>query len=271
MSARDHQAVRLGAFACGQAGSRLATRFGRFERMLIALSEQDLADWALTLRCVPTDAGDMMAWVEGPLREFFPFQRLFMAYGVLVAGEIKLQHYRASGHSADYLVQLATTFELKQRGSIAWWLANRQPFVIDPANPAPFVSAFELEEIESFDLGNVAGHGVLNPTANAGTYFGFTGVGVPPGPWHLDALRLIVPILSDLLTQDAAHHARVVPNMAQLTPRQVAIVRQLAMGANDKTIARRLGISEKTVRNQLSLVYSILNVHKRAELIAYMK
>jgi DNA-binding CsgD family transcriptional regulator len=251
--------------------SQWAGMFGRLERMLIALSEQDVAKWAAALRCIPTHADDWVAWVEGPVRAFFPFQRLFMACGVLVAGEIQLQHVRASGHGADYLVQLAKTFELRQRGSIAWWLTNRQPFYIDPSNPAPFVSPFELDEIRTFNLVNVAGHGVLNPAANAGTYFGFSGVSTPPGQWHLDALRLVVPILSDLLTQDAANHARRPPDVEQLTPRQLAIVRELNMGANDKTIAKRLGISEKTVRNQLSLVYAKLNVHKRAALIALMK
>ncbi|WP_179107081.1 LuxR C-terminal-related transcriptional regulator [Variovorax sp. KK3] len=178
----------------------------------------------------------------------------------------------ATGHGDDYLRQMSTTFELGQRGSLAWWFASRQPFYIDPKKPPPHASAFELDEIERFALGNVAGHGVLNAKANAGTYFGFAGVMEPLGDWHLEALTLIAPVLNDLMLSHIALIERSAPcRFEHLTARQKDIVRQLAAGKSNKAIALVLGITEKSVRNQLAKVYASVGVGRRTELIALLR
>jgi DNA-binding NarL/FixJ family response regulator len=51
-----------------------------------------------------------------------------------------------------------------------------------------------------------------------------------------------------------------------LTPRQRDIARQAAQGYPAKTIGKNLNISDKTVRNQLSVIYSILNVSGQIDL-----
>lgn len=213
-----------------------------------------------------------MDWVVGPLRAFFPFQQAFLCHGELVAGQIRVTHWKSVGHGPAYLEQLATTFELRQRGSLGWWLANRQPFAIDPHHPPPYSTTFEIEEIQAFSLRSIAAHGIINVKASAGTYFSFAGVGTPSA-WHIDALRLIAPVLNDLLlgyvaTQQAQALQK---GLAVLTPSQTTIVRHIVAGADDKSIARSLGIAEKTVRNQLTRAYAILGVHKRSQLIALLR
>ena len=54
-----------------------------------------------------------------------------------------------------------------------------------------------------------------------------------------------------------------------LTRRQFDILRLMSIGLAFKQIGRTLGLSEKTVRNQASLLYSKLRVHDRAEAILY--
>jgi len=51
-----------------------------------------------------------------------------------------------------------------------------------------------------------------------------------------------------------------------LTPRERQIVRLIADGHNNQSIARNLNMSEKTVRNRLTEVYSKLEVSSRLEL-----
>jgi DNA-binding CsgD family transcriptional regulator len=195
-----------------------------------------------------------------------------MAHGELVAGQIKTTHWLASGHEPRYLQQLATTFELEHRGSMQWWFTNRQPFTIDPQAPPSFASQFEMDEIRAFDLQNVAAHGVLNSRSNAGTYFSFAGVSSPLSDWHLEALQLMAPVLNDLYLAHIAMQATGLPVALQtLTPRQKDIVRQVAAGLDDKTVARQLGISEKTVRNQLSKIYAQLGVGKRTQLLSLLR
>ena len=59
--------------------------------------------------------------------------------------------------------------------------------------------------------------------------------------------------------------ARRPPPLDQLTPREFEILTLLAVGQSNARIARHLGLSEKTVRNQLSNVFSKLHVADRVQ------
>lgn len=240
------------------------------ERAPTSLSEIDLHAWVRAVAQQPTGPDDLTAWLQGPLKEFFPFEALVLAYGELVAGEVRVTNMLSCGHAPEYLEQIGATFDLKQRGSLQRWLVTREPFYIDPRCPPAFASAFELKEIEDFNLKNVAGHGVLNIKANAGSYFGFSGVREPLGEWHCAALGLIAPYLNAWFLSHATQAGE--SNLChRLTERQKVIARLLASGLNDKAIARHLGISEKTVRNQLTEAYARVGVHKRTQLMALLK
>ena len=56
------------------------------------------------------------------------------------------------------------------------------------------------------------------------------------------------------------------PAKVVLSPRQYAIVRQLATGATDRDIGEALGLSPRTVSNTLSKLYDRLGVSSRAYL-----
>ncbi len=54
-----------------------------------------------------------------------------------------------------------------------------------------------------------------------------------------------------------------------LTAREVEILKEIATGQANKQIARRLGISEKTVRNHVSNMYEKLHIYDRSQAILY--
>ncbi|HSP08693.1 MAG TPA: response regulator transcription factor [Candidatus Dormibacteraeota bacterium] len=56
---------------------------------------------------------------------------------------------------------------------------------------------------------------------------------------------------------------------AGLSARQFQILRLMSRGLELKQIGRELGMAEKTVRNQASLMYAKLRVHDRAQAILY--
>ena len=56
-------------------------------------------------------------------------------------------------------------------------------------------------------------------------------------------------------------------DLAELTARENAILRLVAQGAANGEIARRLFISEKTVRNHLTNIFEKLGVDSRARAI----
>lgn len=238
----------------------------------MALSAGDLQNWMRAVTTQPRHHDGLMAWINGPMRDFFPFTRVFLAHGEQVAGQIQITHWLAHGHDDSYLHQLAATFDLGVRGSLKWWLTHRRPFCIDAKRPPPFTTSFELDEIQNFGLGRIAGHGILNATSSAGTYFSFAGIPAELADWHLDALTLIAPVLNDLfLGYVAAQQEDLSILLATLTPRQNDIVRLIVNGLDDKAIARELDIAEKTVRNQLTAIYTQLGVCKRAQLMAMLR
>jgi two-component system, NarL family, response regulator YdfI len=57
------------------------------------------------------------------------------------------------------------------------------------------------------------------------------------------------------------------PPTQLLTPREVEVLHMLAEGLGNKTIARRLGISEHTVKFHVGSIFSKLNVSSRTEAV----
>lgn len=53
--------------------------------------------------------------------------------------------------------------------------------------------------------------------------------------------------------------------MTQLSPRQSEILGLVVQGQANKMIARQLMVSEKTVKNQLTIMYRKLNVQSRTQ------
>lgn len=89
----------------------------------------------------------------------------------------------------------------------------------------------------------------------------------------IDALRTVAAggvvlgprIGLDILKAVQARPARLQPPLDQLTPREVEILTLLAAGESNARIARRLGVTEKTVRNQMTGVFSKLEVADRVQ------
>jgi DNA-binding CsgD family transcriptional regulator len=84
-----------------------------------------------------------------------------------------------------------------------------------------------------------------------------------PGPDFSERDRALLTLLRPHLHQaylDAERRRHPIP---QLTPRQKDLLRLLAAGHTNAQIARRLGISEGTVRTHLENIYGRLNVSSR--------
>jgi DNA-binding CsgD family transcriptional regulator len=75
-----------------------------------------------------------------------------------------------------------------------------------------------------------------------------------------------------LVRQQGGHLCRIRPVNAMeiLTPREFVVARRFASGMSHKQIARELGVSHHTVRNQLAHLYRKLNLHDKASLAQYL-
>jgi len=242
-------------------------------------SSLDFGAWIGALNGLPKapmTGRDVLTWIEGPLRQFFPFERFLGSYGQMSGGRIRRRSLVTSGYDQEFLASLENTFDVKSRGCFAWWVTNRKPFMLDKtggrdeAGVFIFATKRELEEIERFSLGVVAAHGVLDPFANAGTYISFAGVPNNQPKQTLAALDLIAPVLHMLfLAIKQPDESRV--DLTVLTDRQRELVDLALEGLSDKAIASRLAISDHTVGNHFRAIYVQLSISKRSQLIALLK
>lgn len=76
-----------------------------------------------------------------------------------------------------------------------------------------------------------------------------------------------------LLQKNGFNRCRITPikNLEVLSPREFVIARRFSTGMSHKQIARDLGISHHTVRNQLAHTYRKLDVHDKLSLFDYLR
>jgi DNA-binding CsgD family transcriptional regulator len=242
-------------------------------------SDVDLLAWMDALRMLPVSPlteGEVLAWVEGPLRQFFPFEKFLGAYGNLSGGRVQVRSWMSSGHSREFLASRESTFDLNSRGCFAWWVSNRRAFIFDEtgAIDEPGVRSLaakrSLEEMKRFSLGVIAAHGVIDPFGMTGTFISFAGVPRTQPKRTLAALDLIAPVLHTLYLRTKQTATSTV-HLTALTDRQRELVDLAATGLSDKAIGSRLAISEHTVGNHFRAIYARLSISKRSQLIALLK
>jgi DNA-binding CsgD family transcriptional regulator len=241
--------------------------------------ELDLCAWSEALYELPTGAvteADFRAWLEGPLRRFFPFQRFFGAYGSLSGSRVQMHALMTSGHGPEFVASRLCTFDLKLRGCFAWLVATRRAIfldrngAVDAAGMRVSPTQRELDDLERFAAGALASHGVIDPFTKSGTYVGFSGVPRAQPELVLASLELISPVLHALYLRTRPFSIPVV-DVTSLTDRQRDLADLAALGLSDKEIGARLGISDHTVGNHFRAIYARLGISKRSQLIAFVK
>lgn len=76
-----------------------------------------------------------------------------------------------------------------------------------------------------------------------------------------------------MMQRNGFNRCRIIPikTLDVLSPREFVIARRFSNGMSHKQIARELGISHHTVRNQLAHTYRKLNVHDKLSLFDYLR
>jgi RNA polymerase sigma factor (sigma-70 family) len=89
----------------------------------------------------------------------------------------------------------------------------------------------------------------------------------PAWQQFVTALDTFFPAPQEALPMPEAAATRRVQALDELSPRENEVLELVAQGLDNVTIGRRLGISERTVRNHLSTILSKLDVNSRAQAI----
>lgn len=85
----------------------------------------------------------------------------------------------------------------------------------------------------------------------------------------------VSPAIARRILEEFSHMATPrqadLPEATQLTAREIEIIRELARGATNREIARRLVISENTVKNHVSNVLAKLHLRSRRDVADYVR
>jgi DNA-binding NarL/FixJ family response regulator len=85
--------------------------------------------------------------------------------------------------------------------------------------------------------------------------------------------KLIASIIDDLAREITTTHGHFAagenPVLDALTPRELEVAKMVRLGGNNKTIARKLDISERTVKAHLSAIFRKLDIQNRLHLALY--
>jgi DNA-binding NarL/FixJ family response regulator len=83
-----------------------------------------------------------------------------------------------------------------------------------------------------------------------------------------ELLRTLREITNGHRTFDRRHLPRKAWSAGPLSPRERVILRLVAAGSTNRTIATKLGIGEETVKTLLTRAFLKLDVHTRAEAVS---
>lgn len=72
-------------------------------------------------------------------------------------------------------------------------------------------------------------------------------------------------VFDPVMARDAARRGRAATGLHKLTPQELRVLQQVALGKTDKQVALDLALSPKTVRNYLDHVFEKLGVSTRTE------
>jgi DNA-binding CsgD family transcriptional regulator len=257
--------------------SQISAWIDSFDAMPVAARTGSDEGWMEALHalpCGPVTERDVVAWVDRALRPFIPFRGFLGAYGKWSSGRIHVVSWFSSGHTAEYLAERPTVFDLNSRASVAWWVAQQRPYLLHEngamdADGAPVPTlAGDLESTRRFAWGLSAVHGVVDPIGKGGTCITFTGIPWAESKQFVAALKLIAPVLHMLFLQT---RRPTLADLTGLTDRQRELLDLAVVGLPDKAIAARLRISDHTVGHHFRAIYAKLGISKRSQLIALLK
>ena len=233
-----------------------------------ASTQGDLLFELATACSVCVTEADFSSIARGPARALLPSKSLIAALGYIDLDHLQVVMLLAVDHPPQAVASIQQTGNMKDRRALAHWLQSGQPMVIDLPADGPMLSALEQHEIESFGLGRVGAHGVLDMVAKSGSYFSFAGL---PDDLPVEVARrqlaLITPHLHQALQAVRSHSSATFDSGVMLTSTEAELIEWVSAGRTNAEIAAVRHRSEATVRNQLTTIFRKLGVRNRAEAV----
>ena len=209
---------------------------------------------------------DFSAWIKTSVHRIFPAN-------MLAAGTVS----QAANGSLDVSRLLTAGFPLaffqavtKREGrffcpTMESWFRERYPQLIQLKDQRTFGPEFQ-----TFDLVNVAAHGLFDSLRQSATYFSFSQVEGPLTKRHAELLDLLMPLLYRAyqgalvgVRQETRSSAGI-----SLTRHELEVLNWIGLGKSCWEIAQIRNRSVNTVRNQTRALLFKMQCNNKAQLIS---
>ena len=221
---------------------------------------------------------ELRAWLAGPVRSLLECQALLLVVGDFCSGDLRCEvaGYPVREGGGQWPQQ--TLAPLACYLHDCWTAAQHAPCRIDVATFAVSVQPAPAGEAQALHQGirSALVHGTRDALRRDECLVAALGThAVPPDDRHVQAMRLLAPVIDAALRRTpvhpSCHRARAagLPSSAgPLSERERQIMQWVAMGKTNPEIGCILRISEFTVKNHLKSIFAKLDVTNRAQAVA---
>lgn len=212
------------------------------------------------------------AWINGPVKQFFPHEMMVCAIGQLFGEEIRIRHLFGVNSPSACLDRFERITNCQDRRIVQRWLSQYRAQVINVSDDTTLLSRAELHNVVQTGVRNIASFGCLDAGGQGGTYFSFADIPGTLTSRHAFKLELLLPYLHQAVTRIVHRHSSSfessAPASSPLTRRERQILALVATGMSNRAIAERLSRSELTVQNHVHAIFKKLGVRNRAAAVA---
>lgn len=206
------------------------------------------------------------ALARGHVRKLLPHTMMLAGVGHLAFDQIEALKLLSVDVPESYIEQFPKVFNARERPAIAQCLESRAPIVTGEGLNEHLLSPLMRREMAEYNIGVMAGHGIMDLSTNMGTHFSFWQVDPrKPEEEIKSVLDLLCPLLHTALIRVNDLRSFQPDPATQLTKIEREILTWLAAGRTNSEMARMRGRSPSTIRNQLEGLYRKLGVGNRTE------
>jgi DNA-binding CsgD family transcriptional regulator len=222
-----------------------------------------------------TDLCELERWVRTPLKEHLPHAAFLATYGMLLCGGMVATHRIAVDFPLNIIEEVKNPLGSVVDPLISRWMGDQRPQYSNIADVGPLDKYAQWRNtLGKYGLRDAITHGYVDAP---GRRFVTVQVFNPAGCGSNTGIEIVKAISTPI----AATARKIIGNRASvrdslglthpaifLTTAELLTVELVARGFSNKEIARYRGVSDATVKTQISRAGAKLGAKRRAEIVA---
>lgn len=209
--------------------------------------------------------GEFDVFVRQYVRPLFPHGMTLACVGAIVNGKAVLEKALTVDYPAALVEKIHRVVDISDRSLLARWYQEKQPQLVEMGVNDYVLSEMERGELNEFGFNNFAAHGVVDLDGKRGSYFSFAGIPGRLSPHHSYLMSMLAPHLHQVLVRIVRADNSCEERNELLSPREVVVLKWIAVGKSNKEISVLLNRRESTIRNQVHSILQKLGAASRAE------